>query len=73
MSANIAAAAAVAESLQQDLAEISETLAQIREAIAKGNINGAIGTSITAENAVERLTTLYPALQLLLRQERDTR
>ncbi|PWC74044.1 hypothetical protein [Azospirillum sp. TSH64] len=64
-----AAAAAVGESLMDDLAEISNLLAEARTELEKGNLNGAVGAGAAAETAVTRVAALYPAFMLLLRQQ----
>ncbi|MBP2310515.1 hypothetical protein GBZ48_35175 [Azospirillum melinis] len=65
-----AAAAAVGTSLLDDLAEITTLLTEAQTELAAGNINGAVGAGAAAETAVARVTALYPALMLLLRQQR---
>lgn len=64
------AAAAVGDSLRDDLAEITTLLAEALAELANGNINGAIGAGAAAEPAVARVVALYPAFTLLLRQQR---
>ncbi|PWC89822.1 hypothetical protein TSH100_04065 [Azospirillum sp. TSH100] len=67
---NIAAAAAVGDSLRKDLAEITTLLTEAEIELTAGNVNGAVGAAAAAETAVARVTALYPALMVLLRQQR---